>query len=86
MLWNYFGLQARSASYSADLARAVHRRAPGRFVMSIGLWADAGAITPEELSEAVTASAEGGAQAVAVTPTRLMTPAHWSALRRSWSA
>lgn len=84
VLWNYFGLQGKPPSYSADLARATQRRAPGRFVMSIGLWAEGEVITPEELSEAVTASAQGGARAVAVTPTRLLTPAHWSALRRSW--
>jgi hypothetical protein len=86
VLWNYFALQGEEPSYAADLARATQRRAAGRFVMSIGLWARGDeVVTPEELSEAITAAADGGARAVAVTPTVLMTPAHWSALDESWA-
>lgn len=85
VLWNYFGLQDRPPSYTGELARATQRRAPGRFVLSTGLWARNGEITPAELSEALTAAAQGGAPAVAVTPTVSMTPDHWSALRRSWA-
>lgn len=85
VVWNYFGLSDRPASYSADLAHATRQRAPGRFVISVGLWArDETIISPRETRVALQALTRGGAGAVSVTPASRMTDAHWAAVQRAW--
>ena len=85
VIWDYFGLSDQSASYSAEIARAAERRAPGRFAISVGLWAgDNTTITPWETRTALRALARGGATAVSVTPASRMTEEHWAAVERVW--
>ncbi|WP_427019312.1 hypothetical protein ACQCSX_22395 (plasmid) [Pseudarthrobacter sp. P1] len=84
VVWDYFGLNAKPAGYSGDLARAMAAR-PGRFAISVGLWADQGAIGAADLVAGLEAAAAGGAQAVAVTPASMMTDEAWQALGKAWA-
>jgi hypothetical protein len=83
-VWNYFDINARPASYSADLARSFTQRFGSRYVMSVGMWASNGSIPPTDLAEALSASIDGGAPAVAVTPASLLNDAAWDAVRSGW--
>jgi hypothetical protein len=85
VLWDYFALNDRPATYTRNLARALSDRAAGRIIMSVGLWAEEGTISPTDLRTASVASVEGGVNSVWVTPTSLMDPAHWEALRAAWN-
>lgn len=85
VLWGYFATADRPASSLKKVAKAARKRAPGRFVMSVGLWADGDAsITPGQLGTASRATVKGGIRSVWVTPTSRMTAQHWKALAKAW--
>jgi hypothetical protein len=82
VLWGYFATADRPASALLAQARAVQDLAPGRFVMSIGMWADGDAtITGRQLTAGLRATAKGGVRSVWITPTSKMSASHWKALR-----
>ena len=83
VVWNYFGLNAKPPGYSGDLARAMAQRS-GKFVISVGMWATDGSISAADLAAGLAASVEGGATAVAVTPSSMLDDDDWQALRRAW--
>lgn len=84
VVWDYFGINAKPASYSADLARTFSQRFAGRYAMSVGMWADNGSISPTDLTDALRASIDGGATALAVTPASLLDDAAWNAIKSGW--
>jgi hypothetical protein len=84
IVWDYFGINSKPASYSADLARSLTHRFGDRFAMSIGMWADTGSIPPTDMTDALRASLDGGATALAVTPASLLDDAAWDAIRAGW--
>ena len=84
VLWNYFGLNGKGPGYSAELARAMAKR-PGRFAISVGMWATDGSISAADLASGLEASVSGGATAVAVTPSSMLDDDAWRALRKAWS-
>lgn len=85
IMWDYFALNHRPATYTTALARAVTARAKNRFIMSIGLWATNGAISATDLQTALRASVTGGVTSVWVTPTSLLSPQLWDALSQAWT-
>lgn len=85
VIWNYFAINDSSAEYGAEITRSLRDRFPGRFVMSTGLWAKDGAITPDQLRLSLEAVAGAGAEAVAVTPVSMLTGEHWRKLEQLWS-
>lgn len=84
VLWNYFGLNNASPDYSAELAKAMAKRS-GDFVISVGMWAENGSISAEDLARGLHASVAGGADAVAVTPSSMLDDEAWRVLRKAWS-
>lgn len=84
VVWNYFGLDAREPADTAGLVEEFQRRAPGRSVMSIGLWTERGTISAADLSTALDASA--GIPAISITPASLLTHAHWESIERAWAS
>jgi hypothetical protein len=85
-VWAYTGLGDGSPQRAAAITASLARRFPGRFVMSTGLWADAGVLSAAELETALRAVADAGADAVSTTPTSLLQAEHWGALERAWRA
>ena len=91
-VWNYFPLNDREPSYSAEITAGLADRFSqselDRITMSVGLWisgSDMGATTdsalaPDAMAEAVRESATNGITSVSVTPHSMMTDAHWEAL------
>ena len=84
VVWDYFGLNDAAPAYSAELARAMAKR-PGKFAISVGMWATDGSISAAELADALAASVSGGASAVAVTPSSMLDDDAWQALKRVWA-
>lgn len=84
-VWNYFALSDRPPEAGARIAESLERRHPGRYLMSTGLWAQDGVVSPEDMASSLAAVAEVGTGAVAVTPASLMEDAHWDALERLWA-
>jgi hypothetical protein len=82
VVWGYFGLSDRDASYLETIARELPDSS--RFVLSIGMWARKGTISGRELTEAIAASRRGGMSAVWITPTSLLTERHWDSIREAW--
>lgn len=88
VVWDYFGIADEGVPPpTAELARALADRFGDRAILSVGLWdSDDDAIRPRELADAVRDAADGGADAVWVTPASLMTDAHWRDLAGAWTA
>lgn len=86
VIWNYFGINEKSPKYGRKIAAALHNNYGDRFVMSTGLWGTKNnqAITPDDLRASLQAAAQGGANAVSVSPAKLMTPEHWKVLEEIW--
>lgn len=86
VLWGYFATEQRKAKYLRTVARVNRARAPGRMVMSVGMWADHDrTISPRQLRVASRATVQGGMRSVWVTPTSRISPAHWKSLKREWA-
>ncbi|MFL5310749.1 MAG: glycosyltransferase [Myxococcales bacterium] len=86
VVWNYYALEGLAPAASRDLAaRLAATLEPGRWTMSLGLWGrDAKPISPDDLAAALSASVEGGARHIWVTPNDQITDAHWNAILRAW--
>lgn len=85
VLWNYFGLNEREPEYSREIASYMQRYGAERIIISYGLWASRGAVVPaEELGRALDAGAAGSIPHAWITPSSLMTDAHWEALDERW--
>lgn len=85
VVWNYFAINDSSPEYGAEITRSLKERFPGRFVMSTGLWASNGVISPSAMRESLEAVADAGADSVSVTPASKLTDQHWQALERAWA-
>lgn len=84
VVWDYFGLNDAPASYSGELAQAMAAR-PGKFVISVGMWAKKGSISAADLAAGLRASVAGGASAVSVTPVSMLDGDAWQALKETWA-
>jgi hypothetical protein len=85
VVWNYFALNGFSPEYSKQLAQVLRQKVGDRAIMSIGLWGKNNTvITPNQLEASLLASQAGGIQNLWVTPSLLMTAAHWEVLVRLW--
>lgn len=85
LLWSYFALSGRTAAESYFLAAALAASPENASSCQSGCGPRAtSASAPTELAQALTRPADGGARAVAVTPTSLMTADHWAAVREAW--
>lgn len=81
VVWDYFYLDGRPAESSEDVARFFTTRyGSDRVVISIGLWGKKKPVRADGLAIAVQSSLNGGATALWITPSHLMTPAHWDSL------
>lgn len=87
VVWNYFGLSGVGAEYSEGLARILAGLGPGRIILSVGLWGNGSStLSAEQLSAALQAARRGGMEDAWVTPSLLMTDAHWAVLEAFWAA
>lgn len=86
VVWNYFAINGSTPEYGAKITKSLKQRFPGRFVMSTGLWAEDGTVTPAQLESSIASVARAKADAVSVTPVSMMSQAHWDALARLWAA
>lgn len=84
IVWNYYGLSHRPPEYSADIAGSLNTRASGRFVLSTGMWAHDGTISPNQLASGL--KTVGDISAAAVSPASMLTDAHWKTIANAWSA
>jgi len=82
VVWNYFGVEDRSPVVSARIVRdLVHSLPTDKFFVSVGLWqGQHGSLDPESFQKGLEYTISSGAQKIWITPNRLMTPHHWSAL------
>ena len=58
---------------------------PGKFAISVGMWAKDGRISAADLPAGLEASVSGGAAAVAVTPSSMLDDDAWRALKTAWA-
>ncbi|MFQ5400668.1 MAG: hypothetical protein ACE5E7_13865 [Anaerolineae bacterium] len=86
VVWAYTDMAGYPASYTADLAAYLAARyADRQVIISVGMWGPGTAIiTPQTLETAVTSAAAGGIPHTWITPSHLMTAAHWAALTTAW--
>jgi len=86
VLWAYTGLSRYPASYTGEIAAYVSSRYDAqRFILSQGMWnGRGGAIPPNELQTALQRAREGGLANLWVTPSQLMSDAHWASLPEAW--
>ncbi len=87
VIWNYFALNGYKPEYSQNLAEIFLQKTNGRAILSIGLWGkNDQTITPAELEAAILATQKGGIQDIWITPSLMMSDAHWEVLRRLWGS
>ena len=82
VVWNYFGVEDRSPEISARIARdLVHSLPADKFFVSVGLWeGQHGSLDPRSFQKGLEYTMRSGAQNIWITPNKLMTSSHWSAL------
>jgi len=82
VVWNYFGVEGRSPEVSARIARdLVHSFSPEKYFVSVGLWeGQSGSLDPQSFEKGLEYTMKSGAQNIWITPNKLMTSNHWSAL------
>ncbi len=86
VLWAYTGLSRYPASYTRELAAYLSsRHDPRRLILSQGMWdGRGGTISPADLHTALQQAREGGLANLWVTPSHLMSDAHWAILPEAW--
>jgi hypothetical protein len=87
VIWDYFALNGYKPEYSQNLAEIFLQKTDGRAILSIGLWAKNNkTITPTQLESAILSAQTGGMQDIWITPSLMMTDAHWEVLKRLWGS
>jgi len=83
VVWNYFGVEEKSPEVSARVVRDLVQNFPtDRFFVSVGLWeGQTGSLDPTSFQKGMEYTLESGAQNIWITPNKLMSSSHWSALR-----
>ena len=83
VVWNYFGVEEKSPEISERVVRDLVRNFPtNRFFVSVGLWeGQTGSLDPTSFQKGLEYTLGSGAQNVWITPNKLMSSSHWSALR-----
>ncbi len=85
VIWDYFALNGYPPEYNQPLAQFLLQRVGDRAIFSIGLWdKNNTTITPAQLEAGILAAQQGGMQDLWITPSLLMTDAHWAVLQRLW--
>ncbi len=86
VVWDYFDLPGRPASYTTDVARSLKELGADKVILSVGLWPKEGnPVSPEALKIALLAGLAEGIVNQWVTPSRFMTPDHWRVLADAWA-
>jgi hypothetical protein len=82
VVWNYFGVEDKSPEISAKVVRdLVHNFPTNKFFVSVGLWeGQTGSLDPKSFQKGLEYTMRSGAQNIWITPNKLMTSGHWSAL------
>lgn len=78
-IWHYIGIDAYPEGYNEDFVRSLDKFNERRLVLSIGLWAGKGTLSPAELGRALVKS--DGVPLVSITPASMLSPAHWKVLQ-----
>ena len=85
VVWGYFGLDGTDPQDFFDYAQFLLTFGANHVILSFGLWdATDPTITCEELRAAIEACQAGGLGNVWVTPSTMMTEAHWQELEEIW--
>ena len=85
VVWGYYGVDHYAPEYLREVAWFLTRFSQNRLILSIGLWNDNGqVVSPDSLNTAMQAILAGGIQNIWITPSLLMSDAHWQVLRDYW--
>jgi hypothetical protein len=86
VVWAYTALNNYPSDYTAQIAAYLAARYdPARFVISVGMWnATGGVISPVDLEVALRSAQAAGAPDMWITPSHMMTDAHWGAVKAVW--
>jgi hypothetical protein len=85
VVWGYFGLDGTDPQEFFNYAQFLLTFGVKHMILSFGLWdATEPAITCDELRAAIEASEAGGMANIWVTPSTMMTDAHWQELDQIW--
>ena len=85
VVWGYFGLDGTDPQEFYNYAQFLLTFGAKHVILSVGLWdATDPTVTCEELREAIEACQAGGLANIWVTPSTLMTDAHWQELDQIW--
>lgn len=85
VLWDYFGLSGYEPEYTARIAQSVQKYGPDRIIISIGLWARNGVISPEALRRAMLAGLQSPIPNLWITPSLFLSDEHWQVIQELWS-
>ena len=82
VVWNYFGVDERSPEISARIVQDLVRSfPPDKFFVSVGLWqGQHGTLDAKSFQKGLEYTMRSGAQNIWITPNKLMSSNHWSAL------
>ena len=86
VVWAYAELAGYPPEYLSEIAAYLSARPESeRFVLSPGMWGEQGElISPEDLGRSVRSAIAGGIKDVWVTPSNLMSAAHWREMAAGW--
>lgn len=86
VVWAYTDLEGYPPSYAGEIAAYLSRHyRTDQFILSIGLWRPNNkVVSPEVLAKTVASAMKGGSSNLWVTPTYLITEAHWQQLADVW--
>jgi hypothetical protein len=85
VLWAYYDLDHFPPALFEQVAALENKLGKDRFILSLGLWDEALPQTrPEKFSEYLTAAEKYGINDFWITPSTLMTEAHWQVLKKLW--
>ncbi len=95
VVWGNHDLDGQSQSALRNVAKYLARYGKGRVILSIGLWdknydvdvpnAQMSAISAQDFQTGLQAAGQGGATDIWITPSFLMSDAHWQVLTQYWS-
>jgi len=84
VMWNYFGLSGYPPEYTSRIAQSVQKYGPDRIIISIGMWAKNGVISPEALRLAMQSGLQSPIPHLWITPSLSLSDKHWQVIRTLW--
>lgn len=84
-VWDFPAFSSTNAFNSEELGDLLVAKNPDRYSLEIGVWQDAGTISPDVLAKELAGAAKSGIKSVSVTTESVMTEALWQVVKDAWT-